>query len=787
MAKNGKVCVIRINSPEGTKSQVLNLDKFTLGRSADATLSLTSPGISRVHLEVTVKGDEIWLQDLGSANGTLISGKKIPSKTQVQYSSGDPVQLGTSGDSISFELIEKPQELKTKSMDHFTEDERASIVEVTASAERDAERIRKAAQDHAQMLKDESKKQVNLFMEESRKKASEILDKAHAEASKMIKEARLSVTDVKLNTEKEAEHLLKEAHVKASEIRNNAEEKSEALLRETKHKVMVMIQETEAEAEKILKQTRVSASEIRANAEKELDTAKARGQVRADEIVASAQIEFRKITEMAKQDADKIRAAAMEEGRKQGLQFIKQSESDAEEALKRRAQTEDEIRSLEKQKLEYRADIEVILREKGDTEDLLKRAKEEVLHAESQAKKSKELIEFEVYEVKNKLRDHEAEVQKVVLAKEEAERLRDEAVRVMHEAEEKTKEAALQRQKALEEEEQIRREAQTLKNEEARSIREMRDKELGRLNERKKQEEDYIANMRLQEVEAQKARRVDEEKQRKARQANYILEISRNLELMLVPKVKDALKGKEVNFTEFSTQISSIVETVIHEETFTTSATLEQLGTNSVSEYDKKRRKKIFKWSAIGASAVVAFVFIFFPKIPQTALTALKGLNRDGETAAQVYVKDQGRKNEALRFDPKQSDEYKETYTDNVLYTRNFDKIIAGKEFHDKKVKDIDKFLREELKLDEETVVRVVASEETLVSALKRMKKEVNPKSIDEGIKKMRDLEEERVSSMKDLLQGSENYEKYQAKMKSFYAEIVPRIPASKDDSADDE
>ena len=59
--------------------RVTPLDKgtFILGRGSQADVQIPSREISRKHAQIIVEDDEIILQDCGSANGTILNGKKI--------------------------------------------------------------------------------------------------------------------------------------------------------------------------------------------------------------------------------------------------------------------------------------------------------------------------------------------------------------------------------------------------------------------------------------------------------------------------------------------------------------------------------------------------------------------------------------------------------------------------------------------------------------------------------------------------------------------------------------
>ena len=52
-------------------------DTLTIGRSQDSDIALDDPQVSRRHAQVVRRGDEIFVEDLGSTNGTLVNGRRI--------------------------------------------------------------------------------------------------------------------------------------------------------------------------------------------------------------------------------------------------------------------------------------------------------------------------------------------------------------------------------------------------------------------------------------------------------------------------------------------------------------------------------------------------------------------------------------------------------------------------------------------------------------------------------------------------------------------------------------
>lgn len=58
--------------------------KFVIGRAATCQLSLDDPLVSRHHAQVTVEGDLVTVEDLGSRNGVKVNGELIASRYTVQ-------------------------------------------------------------------------------------------------------------------------------------------------------------------------------------------------------------------------------------------------------------------------------------------------------------------------------------------------------------------------------------------------------------------------------------------------------------------------------------------------------------------------------------------------------------------------------------------------------------------------------------------------------------------------------------------------------------------------------
>jgi hypothetical protein len=73
--------------PIATDKQVI------IGRSSDLDMVLVEDMVSRKHARITMQADQIWIEDLGSTNGTFVNGEKIK---RARLKEGDRVLIGTS-------------------------------------------------------------------------------------------------------------------------------------------------------------------------------------------------------------------------------------------------------------------------------------------------------------------------------------------------------------------------------------------------------------------------------------------------------------------------------------------------------------------------------------------------------------------------------------------------------------------------------------------------------------------------------------------------------------------
>jgi hypothetical protein len=91
----GRSYVLRFISGkyQGGEFPIVADKQIVVGRSSDLDMVLVEDMVSRKHARIAMQQDQIWIEDLGSTNGTFVNGEKIK---RARLKEGDRVLIGTS-------------------------------------------------------------------------------------------------------------------------------------------------------------------------------------------------------------------------------------------------------------------------------------------------------------------------------------------------------------------------------------------------------------------------------------------------------------------------------------------------------------------------------------------------------------------------------------------------------------------------------------------------------------------------------------------------------------------
>jgi hypothetical protein len=90
-ASEGPVLVIRSGGGRTGESFPLDGDRMTIGRRPDSDIFLDDVTVSRDHALLVRRGDDLYLDDLGSLNGSYVNRRRIESH---RLDDGDELQIG---------------------------------------------------------------------------------------------------------------------------------------------------------------------------------------------------------------------------------------------------------------------------------------------------------------------------------------------------------------------------------------------------------------------------------------------------------------------------------------------------------------------------------------------------------------------------------------------------------------------------------------------------------------------------------------------------------------------
>ncbi|MFZ5698277.1 MAG: FHA domain-containing protein [Pseudomonadota bacterium] len=79
--------------------------RYAIGNDPQNKIVLTDEGVSAFHAEIRVEGDQVFISDTGSSNGTFVNGKRIARRTELR--SADMIAIHN----VQFLLIDPKQEI----------------------------------------------------------------------------------------------------------------------------------------------------------------------------------------------------------------------------------------------------------------------------------------------------------------------------------------------------------------------------------------------------------------------------------------------------------------------------------------------------------------------------------------------------------------------------------------------------------------------------------------------------------------------------------------------------
>lgn len=197
---------------------------------------------------------------------------------------------------------------------------------------------------------------------------------------------------------------------------------------------------------------------------------------------------------------------------------------------------------------------------------------------------------------------------------------------------------------------------------------------------------------------------------------------------------------------------------------------------DQVLDFNPLKRKKIVpvvkKWTVrVGIPAAIALVIMADIGSVRTLLVdQTKELMKQRHSASEMYVNQQKTEwKEKHSFNPTMSLGYKATYTDNVLYTTDFEKVMDNEEFQNDWILKVHDFMVKDLELSEDIAINFISAEGTLVKELAAARKDIHPQFLDGALKKMNDLEKTHLGWLNEKIPDPLKLQKFADFRKDYY------------------
>lgn len=173
----------------------------------------------------------------------------------------------------------------------------------------------------------------------------------------------------------------------------------------------------------------------------------------------------------------------------------------------------------------------------------------------------------------------------------------------------------------------------------------------------------------------------------------------------------------------------------------------------------------------VGVPAAIAIIVLAdVGNVRTFAVNKTKELIKQQQSASEMYVNQQKTEwKEKHTFNPTLTAGYKPTYTENVIYTTDFEKVMENEEFQNDWILKVHDFLVKELELSEDLAINFISSEGTLIKELAAARKDLHPQFLDNGLKKMNDLEKTHLGWLTEKVTDPMKLQKFADFRKSYF------------------
>lgn len=169
-------------------------------------------------------------------------------------------------------------------------------------------------------------------------------------------------------------------------------------------------------------------------------------------------------------------------------------------------------------------------------------------------------------------------------------------------------------------------------------------------------------------------------------------------------------------------------------------------------------------------AAVAAVIFADLGGIRTNLVNVTKNLLKQQQDASEVYVNKQKTEwKEKHTYNPEQTVGFKSTYVENVIFTKDFEKVMDNEEFQNDWILKVHDFMVKDLELSEDVAINFISSEGTLIKELVTARKDLHPQFLEAGMKKMTDLEKTHLGWLAEKISEPEKMTRFKNFQKEYF------------------
>lgn len=214
-------------------NRYVDIDKspFIIGRANTADVVIPDELLSRRHAEISIENETVWVQDLGSINGTWLDGKKLKPNQKTEFKAGQFLSFGSDEElSVSVLLSSQTVDLERTQVNYKISGSSNVVQTVPLPTKAEPAKKRLSVVDTTREIQGEQnvieqiksliRIESNELVEQAKIDAEEVIKEAKARAAKKIGEVDKYVTN-KLESLKIAEG---ESQNRVDEIKSRHDE-----------------------------------------------------------------------------------------------------------------------------------------------------------------------------------------------------------------------------------------------------------------------------------------------------------------------------------------------------------------------------------------------------------------------------------------------------------------------------------------------------------------------------------------------------------------------------------